>query len=462
MDASDRRFFVILYVTYFIVALLFNAFTPIGESPDELWHYHYIRIVYDEQRLPSARDDLWQGHQAPIYYMAQASWAYLLHLIIGCEIRADRTPNQATPGFVKGNNFNNLIHSVSERLPHWTCTEFTFHLLRVFSALLTLLMIAFTVRLLMEVLPSSPTTVKLAATFVALLPSHVFISTMLNNDSLVNLLIVAAMYYLARTLRTADIGNFVRGVVAAAMAVAAKTSAIFLLPLFTILVLIRKDLLRKMLDVRFNTGRGWIVVAAIALPVVLFFRNYLEWGDPFGLTVLERNLSMLKKAGMIPASGGSIIDYYLRIFPAVMVRGVFVSFGAINFSDGPALARLKVYGLAIAIGVIVSFVWQRGLLWRSAARAPLLFLILGFGLFFVTYFYPGYRYRWLQARYFFHQLPLLSLVAGIGITALWQEAKRVLPRLQDRVIVYGHYGFLLVMNVLVLVTGVIDHLYKYI
>jgi hypothetical protein len=66
----------------------------------------------------------------------------------------------------------------------------------------------------------------------------------------------------------------------------------------------------------------------------------------------------------------------------------------------------------------------------------------------------------LQARYFFHQLPLVSLIAGIGITALWQEAKRVIPRLQDRVIVYGHYGFLLVMNVLVLVFGVIEHLYN--
>jgi hypothetical protein len=323
-------------------------------------------------------------------------------------------------------------------------------------------MIVFTVRLLLEVLPSSPTTVRLAATFVALLPSHVFISTMLNNDSLVNLLIVAATYYLARTLRTADIGNFVRGVVAAAMAVAAKTSAIFLLPLFTILVLIRKDLRRKMLDVRFNTERGWIVVAAIALPVVLFFRNYLEWGDPFGLAVLERNLIMLKKAGMIPASGGSIIDYYLREFPAVIVRGVFVSFGAINFSDVPALIRLQAYGLAIAIGTVVSLTWQRALLWGRAAPTPLLFLILGFGLFFVTYFYPGFRYRWVQARYFFHQLPLLSIIAGIGITALWQQVKRAIPRLHDSVIVYGHYGFLVLMNASVLVSGVIEHLYRYV
>ena len=146
----------------------------------------------------------------------------------------------------------------------------------------------------------------------------------------------------------------------------------------------------------------------------------------------------------------------------MMVRGALVGYGPINFSDGPALARLQVYALAIAIGIVLSFTWQRGLLWRSAARIPLLFLFLGFGVFFVMYLYPGYRYRFLQARYFFHQLPLLSMVAGIGITALWQEAKRVIPKLQDGVIVYGHYGFLVLMNALVLTFGVIDHLYRYI
>lgn len=458
MDASDRRFFVILYVTYFIVALLFNAFTPIGEAPDELAHYQYMRIVHDEQRLPGSRDGLYEGHQAPIYYITQASWAYLLQLMTGCDIRPDRMPSRSNPNFMKGNDLNFLVHAASERLSNWGCTEFTFHMLRLFSALLTLLMIVLTVRLLMEVLPSSPTTVKLAATIVALLPSHVFISTMVNNDSLVNVLIVAAMYYLARTLRTFDIDHFIRGLVAMAMAVATKMSAIFMFPLFTILLLIKKDLRRRMLNVRFDTGWTWVVAAAVALPFVLFLRNYLEWGDPFGLNVLERYLSMAKKAGMNPP--GSIIDYYLHEVPAAMARGFFVGFGVINFFDGPALVRLQTYGLAIAIGIVVSFGWQRGLLWRNAAGTPLLFLMLGFGLFFMTYLYPGYKYRLLQARFFFHQLPLLSLVAGIGITALWQEAKRVIPRLQDRVIVYGQYGFLLVMNVLVLVFGVIEHLYK--
>lgn len=462
MDASDRRFFVILWVTYFLMALLFNAFTPIGEAPDELAHYQYVRIVYEEKRLPGFRDGLWEGHQAPMYYIAAASWAYLLHALFGCGGRFDGVPTRLNPDFRKGNDLNFFTHNASERLSHWTCAEFSFHGLRIFSALLTLLSIVLTVLLLLEVLPSSLTTVKLAATFVALLPSHVFISTMLNNDPLANLLIVASLYYMARALRAADPGRLVQALGTAAIAVATKLSAIFLFPLLAIVPVMQREMLRKVRDVRFTPALALALAAGMVLPAAVLLRNYFEWGDLFAITALERNMSLLKDAGMHPVNGGSITRFYLRDFPAEMVRMLLVSYGPINFSDGPALARLKVYGLAIAIGVVVSFVWQRGLLWRSAARAPLLFLILGFGLFFVTYFYPGYRYRWLQARYFFHQLPLLSLVAGIGITALWQEAKRVIPSLQDRVIVYGHYGFFLVMNVLVLAFGVIDHLYRYI
>jgi hypothetical protein len=45
---------------------------------------------------------------------------------------------------------------------------------------------------------------------------------------------------------------------------------------------------------------------------------------------------------------------------------------------------------------------------------------------------------------------------------LWQQVKRAIPRLHDSVIVYGHYGFLVLMNASVLVSGVIEHLYRYV
>ena len=455
-----RRFFVTLWVTYFLLALLFNAFTPMGEAPDELAHYRYVRMVYEEHRLPGFRDGLWEGHQAPLYYIAAASWAYLLNALFGCGGRFDGVPTRLNPDFRKGNDLNFLTHNASERLSHWTCAEFSFHGLRMFSALLTLLSIVLTVLLLLEVLPSSLTTVKLAATFVALLPSHVFMSTMLNNDSLVNLLIVASLYCMTRALRAADPGRLAQALGTAAIAVATKLSAIFLFPLLAFVPVMQREMLRKVKDIRFTPTLALALAAGMVLPAAVLLRNYLEWGGLFAITALEKNMSLLKDAGMNPGNGGSIMDYYLREFPAEMARMLLVSYGAINFSDGPALIRLRAYGLAIGIGLVVSFTWQRGLLWRSAARAPLLLLMLGFGLFFLTYLNPGYRYRWLQARYLFDQLPLLSIVVGIGITALWQEAKRAIPRLQDSVIVYTHYGFLLLMNVLVLISGVIEHLYR--
>ena len=128
MHPSARRFLVILYVTYFLLALLFNLFTPIGEASDELAHFDNIRIVYNEKQLPSARNGLWEGHQGPIYYFAQASWAYLMQLIIGCGVSPDRIPFRLNPCIPKGTDFNFLIHGSTERLSNWTCTEFSFHL----------------------------------------------------------------------------------------------------------------------------------------------------------------------------------------------------------------------------------------------------------------------------------------------------------------------------------------------
>ena len=86
----------------------------------------------------------------------------------------------------------------------------------------------------------------------------------------------------------------------------------------------------------------------------------------------------------------------------------------------------------------------------------------GFLLFLVTYFYPGYRYRWLQVRYFFNQLPLFSLIAAIGILTLWESIKKMLPLWSDRILFSIVYAFLLGLNLLVLGSGVLPHLYQYI
>jgi hypothetical protein len=114
----------------------------------------------------------------------------------------------------------------------------------------------------------------------------------------------------------------------------------------------------------------------------------------------------------------------------------------------------------ITAGLLLS-VFARGA-WRRVKREPFLILAAGFMLFFVTYFYPGYRYRWLQVRFFFNQLPFLSLIAAIGILTLWESIKKMFPPWSARILFSIVYAFLLGLNLLVLGTGVLPHLYQYI
>src|SRR5262245_25919973 len=48
----SRRLRWVVCLTYVGLALFYNALTPIGESPDEIGHFEYVRLVADHARLP--------------------------------------------------------------------------------------------------------------------------------------------------------------------------------------------------------------------------------------------------------------------------------------------------------------------------------------------------------------------------------------------------------------------------
>jgi branched-subunit amino acid ABC-type transport system permease component len=193
---------------------------------------------------------------------------------------------------------------------------------------------------------------------------------------------------------------------------------------------------------------------------VLAARNFMEWGDPLAVGALERNLAELIAAGMTPQPGPGIAHYYASELPRLFASGLAVAYGAINFRYGDYLwigaAATWLVGAGLALSLLVRSPWPR------VERRPLVILLAGFALFFATYFYPGYRYRWLQVRYFFNQLPLLSLGAAIGIIALADGARRLGLDCKDRALVALVYGCLLGLNLLVLVNGVLPHLYRHV
>ena len=454
-----RRFRWVVCLTYIGLALLYNALTPIGESPDEIGHFEYVRLVADEARLPGAADRLWQGHQSPLYYVLEAVWARVIQRVAGCHIDAGNLPSRNNPGFPNVPNLNRLVHASSERFSSWTCQARSYHLLRLLSTLLTVPTVLLTFALLRDTVPGAPAMGAAAATVATLLPSHVAITSMLNNDALVNLIIVATTYLVVVAATTGNATALAQAALLAVAGTTAKLSALYLLGLVALGALLRRDLVAAL--VRQRTARAWLVAAGAAavLPAAVLARNLVEWGDPFGVGALERNLINLKDAGTYLAPRG-MLHYYFAEMPRLFVEGLPVAFGAINFPlwDYFILTRRAV--LTIAAGLGLSALLRAR--WRAVARVPLVLLVAGFALFLATYLFPGYRYRWLQARYFFGQLPLLSLCAAIALFTIWDLQWRVGLRPPDRALVALVYVALLALNVLVLYLGVFGYLYRYI
>ncbi len=459
MTGQRRAFAWTLCLTYFVLAILYNALTPIGEAPDEIGHFEYVDVILAERRLPARQDQLWQGHQAPLYYLAQAAWSRAILVASGCRVERSELPNRISPTFMRSPNFNRLEHGRSERLGSWGCLEWSFHLLRLLSTVITLPTILFTFAILREAAPDTPAIAAVGATLAALPPSHVAITAMLNNDALVNLLIVATTYLVIRASRTGEPRDFATAVATGAVAATAKLSALYLFGLVALAPVLSRDL-RARLAVS-SRGRAWVAAAllVLALPLLLLVRNWAEWGDLFGVGALERNLVDLIAGGANPPSHG-ILRYYLVEMPKLFAEGSLVAFGAVNFRFGGSFEAARWVSWLIGAGLLLGL-FVRGV-WRHVRTGPLLILVAGFALFFLTYLYPGYRYRWLQARYFFNQLPVVSLVAAVAILNLRHALAQLGPSVPDRVVVAFVYAALVALNLLVLYEGVVAHLYRYV
>ena len=446
--------------SYLLLALLYSALTPIGEAPDETWHYAYVQMVQDQRRLPSARDEHWQGHQAPLYYLIVAAWAVGVDRALGCRVDPARLPARPTPAVPGSANENWLQHGASERLSRWGCQEVAFHLLRLVSIALTAATVALTFRVLERVLPAAPEMVAIAGSLAALVPSQVFASAMLTNDALANLFAVGVTYLGLLAWQRGTLRSVAAAWGAAALAMGAKLSGMYLFALVGLVAIARRQPLREI-----GAPGAWkplVVAGALSLvPAAVFARNLREWGDPFAVAALEWCRSLLIRGGGNPPTW-SASDYYLRELPALLLWHLPVAYGALNRRGGPWLAHAQWYVPLVLAGLAASCLPRGRAAWRQVSTGPFVILLAGLALFLATFLYPSYRYRWLQARYLASQLPVLSVVAAVGLTALGRLAA---PGRWGRLgwaVAAAHYLWLVALNAIVLATAVVPNLYRHV
>jgi hypothetical protein len=176
---------------------VYSVTTPLFETPNEPWHYAYVKRLADGQGLPplSKTEDPWeQGEtrQPPLYYVLGA---LLTHGIdTGPADRIYERNPYAALNLPNGHaNKNAVLHLGGESSPYQG-VALAVHLLRWFAVLCSILTIILTYALVLEIIPKRRVVALGAALLVAFNPQFIFTSAGVNNHALSIMLLTLALY----------------------------------------------------------------------------------------------------------------------------------------------------------------------------------------------------------------------------------------------------------------------------
>ncbi|HBY92562.1 MAG TPA: hypothetical protein DEP84_01145, partial [Chloroflexi bacterium] len=192
---SPRRAFTIILSAFTLLALAFNVVTPLGEAPDEVSHFSYVRHIAATWRLPQPRGAVFgEVFQPPLYYfLAAPLTAWQAPGPLPVEANADWALSDPRRGF------NVLIQLPAARWP-WQGEALAWHIARLLSAVLGLVAVVATAGIARRTFPEQPWVAVAAAAFVAFLPQFAFLSGACNNDALATALGSLVLWQLARLL----------------------------------------------------------------------------------------------------------------------------------------------------------------------------------------------------------------------------------------------------------------------
>ncbi|NOZ05526.1 MAG: hypothetical protein GXP41_04120 [Chloroflexi bacterium] len=389
----------IILVAYLLLATAYSITVPLGEAPDEVSHYAYVRTLAREHRLPSpAGMAFGETFQPPLYYATAALTNFFVaEGAFLPQANADfRIEDSSGPP-------NLLLHPRQEDFPYHD-GALAWHLARLYSVLLGLVTIFATYRLACLIFPTQQTLAWAIAAFVAFLPEFLFLSGAINNDNLSTALSALLLWQLCRLVvirpRTRD--YIVLGLLLG-LGVITKTSLWTFWPIAGLLLLVhaKRSRIRPLL----LTG---ISAALVAGPWLI--RNTATFGDPLGWAA-TRAVTDPRLSSLTP-------DDYLGI-----VTGAYASFwGAIGGAGHLLLPKAILIPLVLltllaigGLGRLFAKTWpaRKSL---TPAKAPILILVAHLAIVLVAF---GFWSRSVlgtgQGRLLFPALPTIAILFTRGL-----------------------------------------------
>ncbi len=183
---------------YLILAVLYSVVNPLFESPDEFQHYKFVRYLIDQRALPvQSAAALTEYQQPPLYY---ALGALAAGSITVEPFEPLANPFWGYDQYRAGvDNKVQFIHTARENYP-WQGTALAVHLLRLYSVALGALALIAGWQALCLVFGRGGVAIG-ALAIMAWNPQLAFISSSINNDTLVALIGALAIWWSVRVLR---------------------------------------------------------------------------------------------------------------------------------------------------------------------------------------------------------------------------------------------------------------------
>ncbi|MCJ7620963.1 MAG: hypothetical protein MUP64_12170, partial [Anaerolineae bacterium] len=459
---------LVILILFCLLAASYSVIVPLGEAPDEVPHFTYIRYIAEHHRLPVGAEEH-EGFQPPLYYLLGAASTFWIDSSdYAIRANGDYSFTDDLPPF------NLLLHTTVESFPYrgWALA---WHLIRLLSVAMGATTVWATYWIAREIFPKDRYIAVGAAAFNAFLPQFLFISGVINNDNLAACLSALMLLVTVKILRGAYmrshapgpealtmvrlfeedkrdkrfagvrpriIANTLRRVcqyryflllgTLTALGVMAKTS---LLNFYAIVLLtIGIVLWQEGRGLRLSLRRGLALAVVCLLPFVVlaawwFVRNQILYGDPLGWAlVLAANA--LREGPLTLADIQWLIWGLYRSF---WYRWIGIE---LELAFYAALAIPCLLGLA----GLLTIPWRRE---RLAPHSPLILSVLGVYFLLVS----GSLIPWTatvqgtdQARLLYPALAAIVLFLFLG----WAQ---LVPRRWGQNLAYGVGGAMLLFAV---------------
>lgn len=426
-----------IVVAFVALGIFYSVTTPLFETPDEPWHYRYVKRLADGQGLPplAVSTDPWEqgeAHQPPLYYALGAL------LTIGIDTGSAETIYERNPYAASGlphfpGNKNVVLHFDDEGFPYQG-VSLAVHILRWFSVFCSALTVLLTYCLVLEIVPERRAIAVASTTFVAFNPQFLFISAGANNDSLVTLLTTLTLYLSARAsngkmhpYRTPILLGITIG-----LGALTKLSGLAsgLLALVAYLLYFQSQRPRKLWE---NLLRPLLLTGVIALALSgwWYARNTILYQDTFGMRALRAAFGV--RSGALPLKDvvrillESIVSYW----------GVFGWMNVLADETYYILVRaaslLGVLGLILALAQIR---WRHGSL-KDYRLRPIALIVLWVAVMIASLLSWTQLITGPQGRLLFPAISGISFLLVVGLMPWFPARYRLVPVFGLSAILFG-------------------------